>query len=180
MRMRVEQSVLLVVDVQERLENVVENGTAAVSEVLWLVRVAQRMGVPVIATEHCPDKLGHSVPALRPLLPAAAVVGKTHFSAVSEGGLFRAPEGQRVQWIVAGMEAHVCVMQTVLDLLELGREVFVVDEAVASRQARDKALALERMRRHGADIVSREMVAFEWLAHAGAPEFRSVLRGFIR
>ena len=180
MRMRAEQSVLLVVDVQERLENVVADGTAAVSEVLWLVRVAQRMGVPVIATEHCPEKLGQSVAALRPLLPPASVVCKTHFSAVSEGGLFRAPEGQRVQWIVAGMEAHVCVMQTVLDLLELGREVFVVDEAVASRQARDKALALERMRRHGADIVSREMVAFEWLVHAGAPEFKSVLRSFIR
>lgn len=180
MRMRVEQSVLLVVDVQERLAGAVADGTATMSEVLWLVRVAQRTGVPVIATEHCPDKLGHSVAALRPLLPLSSVVHKTHFSAVSEGGLFRAPEGQRVQWIVAGMEAHVCVMQTVLDLLELGREVFVVEEAVGSRQPRDKVLALERMRRHGADIVSREMVAFEWLGHAGAPEFKSVLRSFIR
>ena len=63
--------------------------------------------------------MGHSVAALRPLLPPVSVVRKTHFSAVSEGGLFRAPEGQRVQWIVAGMEAHVCVQQTVLDLLEL-------------------------------------------------------------
>lgn len=180
MRMRAEQSVLLVIDVQERLTGVVEDGTAVVSEVLWLVRVAQRMGVPVIVTEHCPDKLGHSVAELRPLVPPSSVVSKTHFSAVSEGGLFRAPQGQRVQWIVAGMESHVCVMQTVLDLLELGREVFVVDEAVGSRQARDKALAIERMRRHGADIVSREMVAFEWLVHAGAPEFKPVLRSFIR
>jgi nicotinamidase-related amidase len=72
------------------------------------------------------------------------------------------------------------VQQTVLDLLAAGRQVCVVEEAVGSRQARDKTLALARMRQHGADIVSREMVAFEWLNQANTPEFRAVLNTFIR
>lgn len=180
MRMRAEQSVLLVVDVQDRLVKAIDQGTAVVGEVLWLVRVAQRLGVPVLATEHCPDKLGSSVTALRAVLPPATVLPKTHFSAVAEGTLFRAPEGQRLQWILCGMEAHVCVQQTALDLLDLGRQVFVVDEAVGSRQPRDKDLALARLCAHGADVVSREMVAFEWLERADTPAFKAVLGGFIR
>ena len=82
--------------------------------------------------------------------------------------------------MVCGTESHVCVQQTVLDLLAAGRDVAVVEEAIGSRQARDKALALERMRQHGANIVSREMVAFEWLSKAGTPAFRSLLKDFIR
>lgn len=82
--------------------------------------------------------------------------------------------------VVAGTESHVCVLQTVLDLLGQGRQVFVVAEAVGSRRTSDKELALARMRAHGAEIVSREMVAFEWLRQAGSEEFRAISREFLR
>ena len=98
---------------------------------------------------------------------------------MAEGNLLCQPAAQRKQWVVCGTESHVCVQQTVLDLLAAGRDVAVVDEAVGSRSVHDKALALERMRQFGAQIVSREMVAFEWLHRANTPEFRAVLQ-FIR
>jgi len=180
MLIRADRSVLLLVDVQERLYPALHEGAQMLEHSLWLTRVAQRLAVPVMCTEQYPQGLGPTLPALRELLPDNAVVEKIHFSAVSEGGIFNAPGGNRAQFIVAGAEAHVCVQQTVLDLLDSGRRVFVVDEAVGSRRPSDKALALERMRRHGADIVSREMVAFEWLRQAGTDLFRQVSREFIR
>ena len=193
-----ERSTLLVIDIQERLHPAIDQGDAVLAHAQWLVRVAQRIGVPVICTEQYPRGIGPTVPALRQLLPDSAVVEKIHFSAVAEctsaaagqgsagmgrdegGGIFAAPGGERRQFVVVGTESHVCVLQTVLDLLAAGRRVFVVEEAVGSRRASDKALALERMRRHGADIVSREMVAFEWLQRAGSDLFRSVSREFIK
>lgn len=180
MLIRADRSVLLLVDLQERLYPAIHEGAQVLEHGLWLTRVAQRLAVPVICTEQYPRGLGPTLPALRQLLPDAAVVEKIHFSAVPEGGIFNAPGGSRAQFIVAGTEAHVCVQQTVLDLLDSGRRVFVVDEAVGSRRPSDKALALARMRRHGADIVSREMVAFEWLRQAGTDLFRQVSREFIR
>jgi nicotinamidase-related amidase len=82
--------------------------------------------------------------------------------------------------VLTGAESHVCVMQTALDLLALGKEVFVVAEAVGSRRPEDRQLALERMRQEGCRIVSREMVAFEWLHEAGTETFRAVSREFLR
>lgn len=175
-----ERSVLLLVDLQERLYPAIDQGAQIVEHNLWLTRLAQRLSVPVICTEQYPQGLGPTVPALRALLPESAMVEKIHFSAASEGGVFDAPGGNRTQFVVTGTEAHVCVLQTVIGLLDSGRHVFVVDEAVGSRRPSDKALALARMRGHGADIVSREMVAFEWLRQAGSETFRQVSREFIR
>lgn len=180
MPMRAATSVLLIVDIQERLLPAIHAGEAAVVHSLWLVGVARRLGVPVLATEQYPQGLGHSVAALRQMLAAHELVEKEHFSAVSEGRLLQAPGADRQQWIVTGTEAHVCVQQTVLDLLAAGRQVYVVEEGVGSRQERDKQLALERMRQHGAQIVSREMVAFEWLQKSNTADFRAVLKEFIR
>lgn len=180
MLMRTDRSVLLLVDLQERLQPAIHDAAQVLEASVWLTRVAQRLGVPVICTEQYPQGLGPTIPALRGLLPEESVVQKMHFSAVPEAALFQVPGGDRLQFIVAGTEAHVCVQQTVLDLLAAGRSVFVVEEAVGSRRASDKALAVARMRGHGADIVSREMVAFEWLREAGTDIFRAVSREFIR
>lgn len=175
-----QRSVLLLIDLQERLFPVIHEAEQVLDNTLWLTRVARRMEVPVICTEQYPQGLGPTMPVLRTMLDDAAVVEKLHFSAVPEGGIFHAAGGDRAQFIVAGTEAHVCVQQTVLDLLDNGRRVFVVSEAVGSRRLADKSLALERMRHHGADIVSREMVAFEWLRQAGTDLFRQVSREFLR
>jgi nicotinamidase-related amidase len=175
-----DRSVLLIVDLQERLLPAIQEGTRVLEHCLWLVRLAQRMQVPVVASEQYPSGLGRSVPILREVLPAAAFVEKLFFSCLGEGALRAHPEYHRAQWIVAGTEAHVCVMQTVLDLGAAGKNVFVVSEAVGSRNPLDRDLALARMRRSGAEIVSREMVAFEWLKRAGTDLFRQISRDFIR
>jgi len=134
----------------------------------------------VLATVQYPKGLGGLVPSLAEVLAADEVLEKIHFSAVADGCL----EGQeafgRRQIVITGSETHVCVLQTALDLLARGKEVFVVAEAVGSRRPEDKALALERLRQAGCVIVSREMVAFEWLHRAGTDLFRGVSREFIR
>jgi len=180
MRIKPLESLLLVVDLQSRLLPVIDHADAVLANALWMVKVAQTIGIPVLATEHCREQLGLTDPELRSLLAEESIVKKEHFSAVTEGALLAAPEATRQQWVVVGAEAHVCVQQTVLDLLAAGRHVFVVDDATGSRRAHDKELALQRMRQNGAEIVSREMVAFEWLERANTAVFRDVLKRFIR
>jgi len=178
--MRSDRSVLLLIDLQERLQPVIDNASQVLEACIWLTRVAQQLHVPIICTEQYPRGLGKTMPALRDLLPATAMVEKIHFSAVPDQQIFQLPGGDRQQFIVAGTESHVCVQQTVLDLLEAGRQVFVVEEAVGSRRVLDKELSLARMRQNGATIVSREMVVFEWLRQAGTEPFRAISRDFIR
>lgn len=180
MRIQVAESVLLVIDLQTRLLPAIDEGASVVKQATWLVDVAQVLKIPVLATEQYPQGLGTTEANLRARLAPAQIVEKIHFSAVTEGELLSKPEAQRQQWIVVGTEAHVCVQQTVLDLLAKGLNVFVVEEAVGSRKPQDKILALQRMRQHGAEIVSREMVAFEWLAQANTAAFKEVLQRFLK
>lgn len=180
MRIGANDSCLLVIDIQERLFPALQDGVALAANALWLQQVAQRIDVPVLLTEQYSKGLGQTLPSLRDGHHPSSIIEKLQFSAVGEGELTRRPGGDRPQFVVCGCEAHVCVLQTVLDLLVLGRQVFVVEEAVGSRRASDKALALARMQQAGAVIVSREMVAFEWLERAGSALFRSISRDFIR
>jgi nicotinamidase-related amidase len=133
-----------------------------------------------MATEQYPQGIGATHSDVAALLPAGSIVEKLHFSCVAARCLVSLPAYSKRQIVVCGIESHVCVLQTVLDLRQHGKEVYVVEEAVGSRRASDKALALERMRGAGAVIVSREMVAFEWLHEAGTPLFREVSRTFLR
>jgi nicotinamidase-related amidase len=175
-----ERSTLLVSDMQERLLPVIHDHEAVVASVVWLVRAAQRVGVPVAAVEQYPKGLGHLAPPLRALLPQGAIAQKTRFSCVAAQCLGELPGADRAQVVIAGVEAHVCVLQTALELVEEGREVYVVADAVGSRRASDRDLALWRMRQEGVRIVSREMVVFEWLAEAATPLFRDVSREFLK
>jgi nicotinamidase-related amidase len=179
MRLRAADSLLLLIDLQERLHPAIDGGDAVLAHCRWLAAVATRLAVPVLLTEQYPQGLGPTLPALRDACPDAVRVEKLHFSAVTEGQLLPAA-GSRRQFVVGGTEAHVCVLQTVLDLIAPDREVFVVAEAVGSRRPADRELAIERMRQAGAVIVSREMVAFEWLERAGTERFREISRQMIR
>ena len=180
MLMNRDQSALLVVDIQERLLPHIHEGQAVLDNAVWLVKVAQRLGVPVMASEQYPKGIGHTVAVLRGLTLPEAVAEKLHFSCVAAKCLDGLSGSERPQVVVAGTESHVCVLQTVLDLRGQGKEVFVVAEAVGSRRPSDKELALARMRSHGVHIVSREMVAFEWLRQAGSEEFREISREFLK
>lgn len=184
MLMNRDDCVLLVVDMQDRLLPVIDDWQRLLDNVMWLVQVAQKMGVPVLPVELYPQGLGQTHADLRALLPDQSIIQKIHFSCVA-GGMFgpgqsAMPGAQRGQVVVCGIESHVCVLQTALELREQGRAVFVVADAVSSRDPASKTLALERMRSHGVDVVSREMVAYEWLKQAGTPLFREISRQFLR
>jgi nicotinamidase-related amidase len=180
MLMNRDQSALLVVDIQERLLPHIHEGQAVLDNAVWLVKVAQRLGVPVMLSEQYPKGIGPTVAVLRGLTSPECIAEKLHFSCVAAKCLDRLPGSDRPQVVVAGTESHVCVLQTVLGLRGQGKEVFVVADAVGSRKPSDKELALERMRSHGIHIVSREMVAFEWLKQAGTDEFRAISREFLK
>ena len=173
-------STLLVVDVQGKLVPAIAGWQGLLDEVIWLIRVARRLQVPVLACEQYPQGLGPTHPAVAAELPAGCVAGKVHFSAVAGACHALGQPGGPGQYVVCGMETHVCVLQTVMELLAAGKQVFVVGEAVGSRREADKALALARMRDAGASIVSREMVAFEWLRRSDSEVFREVSRTFLR
>jgi nicotinamidase-related amidase len=175
-----ERSSLLVIDIQERLLPHIHEGETVLANAVWLVKLAQRLGVPAMFSEQYPKGIGPTVAVLRGLTFPEAVAEKLHFSCVAAKCLERLPGAERPQVVVAGTESHVCVLQTVLDLRAQGKEVFVVADAVGSRKPSDKELALARMRSHGVHIVSREMVAFEWLKQAGTDEFRAISREFLK
>jgi len=178
--LRADASMLLVVDVQARLVPAIHEGAGVVDRIVGLVRLAQALGVPVAATEQYPQGLGRTVPALASLLPEGATGEKVHFSCAAAGCLATLPGVDRPQVVIAGIEAHVCVLQTALGLAAEGREVFVAADAVGSRNPADRTLALERMAHRGIGIVGREMVGFEWLERAGTERFRAISREFLR
>lgn len=180
MLIRTQDSTLLIIDIQERLFPAIDGNTALAEHSAWLMQVAERIGVPVLLTEQYSKGLGPTVASLRDGVAEEAIIEKLHFSAARDGELFKRPGGERKQFVICGTETHICVLQTVLDLVARGNQVFVVEEAVGSRRASDKALGLARMQQAGASIVSREMVAFEWMEQAGTDLFRSVSREFIR
>jgi nicotinamidase-related amidase len=173
-----ERSLLLVVDLQTKMVPVIHDHDEVLANAVWLVRAAQRIGVPVAATEQYAKGLGPTVPEIRALLPAGAIGAKTRFSCVAAECVARLPGADRAQVILIGVEAHVCLMQSALELLEEGKEVYVVADCVGSRRVFDRDAALARMRQEGVRIVSREMVVFEWLAEADTPLFRAVSKEF--
>lgn len=180
MLINAQDSTLLIIDIQERLFPVIEGHNEVAEHSAWLIQVAQRVGVPVVLTEQYSKGLGPTIAKLREGMADEAIIEKLHFSAARDGELSKRPGGERKQFVICGIETHICVLQTVLDLVARGNQVFVVEEAVGSRRASDKALGLARMQQAGASIVSREMVAFEWMEQAGTDLFRSISKEFIR
>jgi len=180
MRIKATESTLLIIDIQERLLPAILDSAAMIENTVWLQQIARRVGVPALITEQYSKGLGPTAAVLREGVDPASVLEKMEFSSAADGELFKRPGGDRKQFVICGCETHVCVMQTVLDLLAHGNQVFVVEEAVSSRRASDKELALQRMRQAGAQIVSRKMVAFEWMERAGTELFKSISREFIR
>lgn len=167
-------ALLLVVDVQGRLMPAIAGGEALVATIRRLLDVAALLSVPVVYTEQNPAGLGPTVAAIAPG-PEAVLRAKMVFDGWREPAIRGAvPEGRRV--VVVGCEAHVCVLQTVLGLRAAGRVVSVVADAVGSRHVADRDAALARMGRHGVELVTAEMVCFEWMETADHPAFRDVVR----
>ncbi len=137
---------------------------------------ARRLAVPILAAEQYPQGLGPTVAALAGLVPPGRILAKRHFAASADPAIAAALQALgRPQIVLCGMEAHVCVLQTALDLPRLGLRPLVVADAVASRRPESRTLALARLSAHGIEIVSAEMVLFEWLGVAGTPDFKALL-----
>jgi len=180
MLMRREDAALLIVDLQAKLLPAIHDGEQVIGHALWLARVAARMGVPTVISEQYPKGLGHTDPRVLEAAPGARVIEKLSFSCAAEDCLQGSAIEGAAQVVICGTEAHVCVLQSAIGLAGQGKQVFAVAEACGSRRPSDKALALSRMAAAGVTVVSREMVAFEWLASAGSDEFRQVSRDFLR
>jgi nicotinamidase-related amidase len=190
---------LVLVDFQVRLMPVMLDAPAVVANAVRLARMAALLRVPVFASEQNPSKLGASVPELGEALAAARarVLSKMQFSAVEEGlGEWLRPPAQPVQGnarslpkhlqkpavqgperatvVLAGCEAHICLLQTALDLLEDEFDVWVVTDACTSRTERNRDAAFDRLAGAGVELVTTEMVAFEWLRSAEHPAFKDV------
>ena len=197
MLLEAEESQLVLVDYQARLMPAIHEGDLVVANAIRLARIAQLLHVPLWATEENPEGLGGTVEALQPVV-AGRVLPKMAFDGTSvllprlkpgpkpQGGNARslpkhlqkaapAPEPGRESIVLAGCEAHVCLMQTALGLLEEELEVWVVTDACSSRSERSRDAAFDRLAGAGAELVTTEMVAFEWLRDAGHPRFKEVL-----
>jgi nicotinamidase-related amidase len=175
-RIRRAKAGLLVVDIQERLLPAMCDKERVVENAVRLVKGAAILGVPVFATEQYRKGIGATVPEVAATIPGFAPVEKLTFSACGVSGFAQALKASGVEDVIlCGIEAHVCVAQTCLDLLDEGFTPFVASDAVSSRTAANRQIGLERMREGGAIIVSTEMILFELLARAGTDEFKQVL-----
>ena len=192
------QSQLVLVDYQIRLLPAIFEGPLVLANAVRLGQLARLMAVPACGTEQNPSKLGENAPEVKVLCAQSLI--KMHFSAVEEGlGEWLRPPPQppqpvqgnarslpkhlqkpaatapeRNMVVIAGCEAHVCLLQTALDLLEDEFDVWVVTDACSSRTERNRDAAFDRLAGAGAELVTTEMVAFEWLRTAEHPEFKLV------
>lgn len=198
MLLEVETSQLVFVDYQERLMPAIWDAERVMSNAATLARVASLLKVPAFVTEQNPSKLGPTVPQLRQAFGDVAprVLSKMQFSAIEEGlGEWLRPPAKPIQGnarslpkhlqkpstasardtvVLAGCEAHVCLLQTALDLLEDDFDVWVVTDACSSRTERNRDAAFDRLAGAGVELVTTEMVAFEWLRTAEHPDFRAI------
>jgi len=170
------QAALIVVDLQEKLLPAMFEKERVLGNAVRLIRAMTALNVPVLATEQYRKGLGPPVPEVAQALAQAPAFEKTAFSACGADGFNEALAAAKVsQAILCGVEAHVCVCQTCLDLSERGFEVFVVADAISARTPENLRCGLERMRDAGGVIVSTEMALFELIEKAGTEEFKKIL-----
>lgn len=175
-RLRRPDVLLIAVDVQERLLPAVRFGPRVLERAARLAQGCSILKIPIIATEQNPARLGSAPEPLKSALEQAPVFAKMQFSALTPQVLREMEAQARPSVLLCGLESHVCVLQSALDLLERGQRVFVVADAISSRFARDEEAALERMRGAGVIVTTSESALLEMLGTADAGEFKSVLR----
>ncbi len=173
----VEKSCLIVVDVQDRLYRAMHEKEALAENIQKLIKGVRLLGVPVIATEQYPQGIGSTIEPVAALLVGVPIVPKLHFSCCGDAVFLKTfKDLNRKQVLIAGIECHVCVYQTAVDLLDRGHEVHVVADAVSSRTTQNLEIGLQGMRDEGAKITGAETVLFALLKTAGAEKFPEVLR----
>lgn len=175
---QVDASQLIVIDVQERLAAAMTQDALkqVVRNCNILLQAAQLISVPTVVTEQYPKGLGHTVPELNSLIPASGAVEKRCFSCCENTEFQARLAADRPQVILAGMEAHICVLQTALQLKAQGKTVFVVEDAVLSRNSAHQTNAMQRLAQAGVIVSNTESVVFEWLKIAEGEAFKTISR----
>jgi isochorismate hydrolase len=175
MRIQREQCNGLIIDMQERLFPHMDHHELLLRNCLMLLEGLKIMGVPLMVTEQYPKGLGPTLGPVKKMVEELPVFEKSAFSCCDEPSFRHAAEKlNRTIWIICGIEAHVCVLQTVIDLLEMNHLPVVVSDATSSRNPDDKRVAIERMRQAGAVITTCESVLFELARISGTAEFKSI------
>lgn len=173
----VEDTVLMVIDMQGNLYESMQDKPFLLENVRKLIRGMQVFGIPVIVTEQIPEKLGPTIEPVTELLPEVRRIPKSDFSCCGDGKIMKVLKAvERRQVLLCGIEAHVCVYQTTVDLLGFGYEVHLVADAVSSRTAMNRRIGIEKMRDQGAHLASTEMVLFELIRSAEDPKFRDIFK----
>ncbi len=176
LKLNPQRAMLLIIDVQEAFVSPIKRSKRVIRQCVTMVKAAQLLEVPITVSEQYPKGLGRTVSELQKELDKNQLYpDKTTFSCMAEEKCKEEILKQgRSQIIVAGIEAHVCVLQTVLDLLELGRDVFVLADAVSSRNNFDCKYALSRMAESGAIVTTTETVILEMTVGSKHPQFKSI------
>lgn len=176
MLIKAAESVLLVIDMQERLVPAMLAPAKTLKNAALLIAAAREVGVPTLLTEQYPEGLGRTVREIASAAAGCPIFDKMHFSCMEDENFARQfAQLKRKQAVLAGMEAHICVVQTAASLMEAGYEVFVTSDATASRTEESEKACIERLGASGVGIVTTEMVVFEWLGKAGTPSFKRLL-----
>jgi isochorismate hydrolase len=166
---------LLVIDIQEKLLAVMSEPKRVVENTVKLIQGFQRLDLPIHVTEQYPQGIGPTVLEILNALDQIVPQQKLSFSCCGIEHFIQSLQSQkRDQWILCGIETHVCVWQTSVDLLEHGFQIHVVSDAVSSRNPSESQLALDRMRMRGIQVTSTEMVLFELLRTVDTPEFKDI------
>lgn len=166
-------SLVLLVDMQSALLPAIHDRERVLASAGRLAQAAQLLGVPVVATEHCSGKIGPTEPVLRPWIDH--VIHKTHFDATRETHFRPELPTGRINVLLLGTEAHVCVLQTGLGLARIGLNPILVADCVGSRRMADQQMASLRWSHHGLEQITAEMAMFEWLETPRHPQFKEVL-----
>jgi nicotinamidase-related amidase len=167
-----ESSILILIDLQSRLMPAIHEGESILNQCIRTAKIAQLLEIPTIGTEQSPNSLGGNLESIKSF--CSKTISKEHFNACADG-LTQAIPHHRKQCILMGCEAHVCLMQTALKLIEEGYDVSIVVDGVGSRRELDKQIALDRLQIAGARLITAEMLGFEWLKTAHNPAFKEVL-----
>ncbi|MGQ9648636.1 MAG: hydrolase [Phycisphaerae bacterium] len=175
-QIRPDNALLLVVDVQERLLPAIHDNAAVVEACRRMIEAAKVLEVPMVVTEQYPEGIGRTCQVLLQCLGDAPLYTKTRFSACVEPVVDKLASFARPNVVIIGIEAHVCVMQTTLDLLRLGYTPYLCADAVGSRRPYDRDTAIERLRHAGAIVTTTESVTFELMGQAGTDVFRRILK----
>jgi nicotinamidase-related amidase len=167
--------VLLIIDIQERLAVVMKERERVVKNSQHLIELAKMTGMPVVVTEQYPKGLGRTVPELQSVLPENAPVEKISFDCCGQSGFLEELKAHNKKTVImAGMETHICVLQTCIGLLRAGVNVHLVQDAVCSRTEENWRTGIEFMRDAGAVVTCTETVLFQLLKVAGTEEFKKI------